>query len=73
MFATFVDDCLLAEDGEGDGERERTTEARCGTTTPMEALRSNLARSSRSSSALRMSKRGSPRGADIGELGAEEG
>ena len=73
MSATFVDDRLLAaeDDGEGDGERERTTEARCGTTTPMEALRSYLERFS--SSALWMLKRGSPRGADIGELGAEEG
>ena len=73
IFDTFVDDRLLTEDGEGDGERERTTEARCGTTTPIEALRSYLDRSSRSSSALCMLKRGSPRGADIGELGAEEG
>ena len=77
LSANLVEDRLLAAAaaGEGDGERERTTEARCGTTTPMEALRSYLdARSPPpSSSALRMSKRGTPRGAVIGELGAEEG
>ena len=77
LSAILVEDRLLAAAaGEGDGERERTTEARCGTTTPMEALRSYLdARSPPppSSSALRMSKRGTPRGAVMGELGAEEG
>ena len=78
LSAILVEDRLFAAAaaGEGDGERERTTEARCGTTTPMEALRSYLdARSPPppSSSALRMSKRGTPRGAVMGELGAEEG
>ena len=39
LSAILVEDRLLAAAaGEGDGERERTTEARCGTTTPMEAL-----------------------------------
>ena len=78
MSATLIDDRLGALAGEGDGERERTTEARCGTTTPIEALRSYLARPpppppSSSSSAPRMSKRGSPRCPILGEFGAEEG